>query len=832
MPPRQPHFEIDASIVFQLGEDLITDAVQALVELVKNCYDADAEFAKVTVATGSHPLEPRSLFPEASGFILVEDNGSGMDESVIRDGWLTISKSLKRELKSRLGTTPLKGRVPLGDKGLGRLGVQRLGFNVEIFTRPRGSDVIYHVGWSWKDFLNRTTLSQVIVKWKEYPAERWKGTRLLISELREPEYWAGEKQFEQFELKLSQLVSPYRNFQDFRVLGSVNGKDLELSEISEKVRSLSQLRYQIKFDGQSLRIKGRARLGYMRPNSRKEADIFDQLVASDNGEKLFAFLDTSAKARDYSLTRSRGHGWFVEYSARRQLSEIDGVEGGPEGIASPGPFEGEIDSFDLGGSSADDQSIYNRASDYRKHIKALSGVRIFRDGFGVRTDTDWLGLGKQWTTGTSYYGLKPQNTLGFVALSARDNRDLVETTDREGFKDTPHFRNFLRLFDYFVEFTHKSQEFLRRGWTDFRNRHQEEVAAVDAATTPEELVAAVADGLEKVTSSTQSVKQFQGAIREAQADTKYSVAQLQKLARANPEITERLNKFKEEIGSQLDDLRASADALSAGLANVASLRETTLVVQNHLGQLQGRLDEMYEAVSLGLTAEALSHEIGNIVDQLAERTKTARQILLRDAPGNTKLLTFVEYVSSSTAALRKQLSHLAPSLKYVREKRQPIPMGEFLERLKEYHESRWQDTPIQMKIAVDGDGFTVRMNEGKLTQILDNLILNSDYWLREEFRRKKADKGTISLRVKAPYLIVSDSGPGVDQSIENTLFEPFVTLKARGRGRGLGLFIVSQLLDSEGCTIALGGRRNNEGRLNHFQIDFSGAIEGHESSAK
>ena len=58
------HFEIHASVVFQLGESLITDSVQALVELVKNCYDADATFCKLNIST--EPIsDPASPFVRA-----------------------------------------------------------------------------------------------------------------------------------------------------------------------------------------------------------------------------------------------------------------------------------------------------------------------------------------------------------------------------------------------------------------------------------------------------------------------------------------------------------------------------------------------------------------------------------------------------------------------------------------------------------------------------------------------------------------------------------------------------------------------------------------------
>ena len=69
------HFDIDASIVFPLGEELITDVVQALIELVKNCYDADATYAKVAIETKGSPGTPFK-YPDARGYIRVEDNGT------------------------------------------------------------------------------------------------------------------------------------------------------------------------------------------------------------------------------------------------------------------------------------------------------------------------------------------------------------------------------------------------------------------------------------------------------------------------------------------------------------------------------------------------------------------------------------------------------------------------------------------------------------------------------------------------------------------------------------------------------------------------------------
>ena len=56
------------------------------------------------------------------------------------------------------------------------------------------------------------------------------------------------------------------------------------------------------------------------------------------------------------------------------------------------------------------------------------------------------------------------------------------------------------------------------------------------------------------------------------------------------------------------------------------------------------------------------------------------------------------------------------------------------------------------------------------------------------------------------------------------MFEPFISAKRRGKGRGLGLFINQQLLDSEGCEVELLLDRNEFNRFYKFQIDFRGAL--------
>src|SRR6185437_297982 len=114
----EPHFDISAAVVRRLGDELVSDEVTAIVELVKNAYDADADYAHVVVNTTDAPPGAASKFPKAIGYITIDDDGMGMGRDDIERGWLIISLSGKRVMKAAGEKTP-KGRTPLGDKGLG-----------------------------------------------------------------------------------------------------------------------------------------------------------------------------------------------------------------------------------------------------------------------------------------------------------------------------------------------------------------------------------------------------------------------------------------------------------------------------------------------------------------------------------------------------------------------------------------------------------------------------------------------------------------------------------------------------------------------------------------
>ena len=102
--------------------------------------------------------------------------------------------------------------------------------------------------------------------------------------------------------------------------------------------------------------------------------------------------------------------------------------------------------------------------------------------------------------------------------------------------------------------------------------------------------------------------------------------------------------------------------------------------------------------------------------------------------------------------------------------------------------------------------------------IIENMLINSTYWLDKI--KVNAPNITFELDDELKKLKIFDNGIGIDKSVENHLFEEFVTNKPDEDGRGMGLYIVTTLLNEVGATISLDQERNQYGNLFKFVITF------------
>ena len=847
--PQDLHLSVHPSVVFKLGQDLITDDVQALVELIKNSYDAESPSVEVIIDTDiwtdlrsgaeiANPTEsppPENVEP-ARGRIIIRDRGRGMRFETIRDGWLTVSSSEKRKQKDN--PELLRGRrTPLGDKGLGRLGAQRLGRALALTTTPAlepgespESSPGYETTICWDDFSSAESLANVPIR--VTPIERTtpeQGTTLEIRGLNSPLDWSPSGR--NLERRLSRMMSPYEEIPGFKVRIVSDGQQIDLREQTQAVRDKAAVAYRLRYDSGRIEITADVSTLYLQPlTGQDDIAMFDSLIGGDNGYAFLAwYLSTEQnRARDLGIQHGDVERFVhaahsIDISAapeyERVKSDLDGVRP----LIDPGPFSGEIEQVVL---RVNPTSVFDTLSDYRDFVGAISGIRVYRDGFGIPLDDDWLNLAAQWSSASSFYTIRPENVIGHIDLSAERNGALIETTNREAFSDTPAFRNFLHIVAEWLTFSERLQTALRRGYNDYKRVRLAESADVAPTATPAALVAKVVAQMDAMEGSAAGIARASEAVEQIESVRARLQAQRTELdnqVMPDPKLIQIYDDAIAEVGRAAGDARTQLASVQSTVAAFQEERSSLELLLAQVDAMERQVRDTWQAVALGITAEALSHEVANVTDRLRGSSTQLVAYLRKNDVKNRPVWDFVEQVRAGVASLAKQISRLDPSLRNVREKRDTIAMSKELDGVRKYFEPRWKSVKLSLEIDVVED-FSVLVSVGRLNQVFDNLLLNSEYWLEHLILDGGLTKGIVNVRIEKPYVFVTDNGPGIDPSIEGSLFDPFVTTKPSTRGRGLGLFVVSQLLDADQIRIALDEERNARGRLTTFRLDFRRAL--------
>ena len=402
-----------------LGEQLIKNDRVALVELLKNSYDADATLARVVFANFSEGLRA-----EPSSALVLVDNGDGMSEAVVRDHWLNPATAVKADRKATSPRTP-KNRTIQGEKGIGRFAMFKLGSAATIVTRARGADSELVVDYDLS-FLDEavpskqqspTFLDEIRVSLAERAPEVFDGTnldgnqsehgmRIEIRNLRSA--WsesAAKKAFEDV-VRLQPLV-PASSFEP-----PEPGGEFKVEFWDNNV----ELSFRTDFD-RRLRVLFEDR-AVLRVNGLFEGESGD-LVLEVNGDLL------SIGINDPTLAGLHVH---KSYFGTRQDSRDSGT-------LACGPFSFSLFVFDLSGTSP--TRFHLDAQD--RHLVKDHRIYLYRDGVRVLPygdpQDDWLQLDVYRGTQGASRVLGNDQTVGFVHISHVDNPKLRDKTNREGLLD-------------------------------------------------------------------------------------------------------------------------------------------------------------------------------------------------------------------------------------------------------------------------------------------------------------------------------------------------------------------------------------------------------------
>lgn len=376
-------FKVDARALLSLGRESIKDHTTALVELIKNAYDADAEHVEVEIAGAD------------DGFIRVADDGEGMGSEDINKKWLRIGFSEKR-VRRISG----KGRRETGEKGIGRLSADRLGAQLTLVSQKHGEPPV-GVSVNWNEFdvegkeIGAVPVSDVLAPVPNLPARSSgsKGTEIVIRQLRQQ--WT-PSDLVTLETELSTLVPPSIAKSDFTIWLRTD-KDEAFRQVSSSMEQGAELEFAGTFDA-------KGHLSY--EITERPSAVGQKRHSIKHGKIPWVQHVPALSDRPYCLGK---FSVVLSFFLRSGMS---------------------LDGFSLG--------------QLREYLDTYGGVRIYRDNVRVKpygdpnhSEGDWLGLSERKVrnpagAGRKDYRIAANQLVGAAFIGRDSNPALADSAAREG----------------------------------------------------------------------------------------------------------------------------------------------------------------------------------------------------------------------------------------------------------------------------------------------------------------------------------------------------------------------------------------------------------------
>jgi signal transduction histidine kinase len=775
-------FTVAARTARLIGQENFANAEGAVIELVKNSYDADATICFIII----DPLNDR---------LYIFDNGDGMEETIIVKHWMTIGTDDKKT-----NHTSNAKRVRTGAKGIGRFALDRLGKSSRMVTKISALEkLVWNVDWEQFDqtgaviqdikarlsksgtsffdeidtIQNATGVKNIqsssapgdIVNdgaklpkvesrairdfWKEE-----KGTLIAISNLRDEWDTAA---ITSLYSNLEILVPPIETniFQvylfstlDLDKYGMVqpticDDYDYKLTASVKEDKSTS-----IEIFRNELNVNELKRIGFFEKSN---------LPIPRYGEKIF---EEGSFKIESTLTQL-----VAGFKAVDKNNNLDKI----------GPF-----SFTFyfmkrgGGEKGEEETRYPyKKGNYRDRARWLDifgGLKIYRDNFRVRpygevkgNSFDWLDLGSRSASSPavtkSGYRVRPNQVYGVINISRVGNINFDDKSGREGIQENDTFSLFKELLTSLIQAFENDRNQIMialKKISDERNKKQKAQAEADAIIEKK-----------KKESKTQS-----GPTTGEESNT----------------LINAIEAYKEEI----EDLKDEQKLLRV-------------------------------LASAGLIVTSFAHELKNLSDSIVPRTEDLKQLLktfidelaLKTVPDYLNPYVLINDMRTQDERLKTWLDFSLASVRKDKRSRRTINMVSYIEGL----ERMWNSLLARRKVSLTIDKWkweqvNFRGHEIDLDGIFNNLIANSvDAFKRKDASDQRHIKISFSYNPNDPKglgigVVYEDSGPGLELEIldPTEIFQPFFTTKRDERtgekiGTGLGMWIVKSVIDEYGGDI-------------------------------
>lgn len=448
------NIESDAHLIKVLGEQLIGSEKVGILELIKNAIDAQASYCRVRIENVPS-LEQNYLYeheyPNLPGpVIIIEDDGIGMTRDVIQNGWLrpasTIKTNVKEQLKKERNNalssgnlaaydalySKLKkehGRIPLGEKGVGRFATHRLGRFLELRTKTKDADyeLVLKIDWTKFDnisneFVNLNSIGIGLFRedLSRHYGDRNSGTKLIIYGGKEEFSW-NEDIINELNTSIINLNSPGTNN---RLHSEVEKYDLFNAYL--ECPQLPDLKTDQIYTEST-------------PNFTLDAII-------DEDGKVDYELNFSHPNEKLPKQKWEDNDFDLRLPDEANYWYVDGHKRKPE----CGSFYIHIDVWYRKREWID-------LSDYKELIEYLDnygGLSIYRDNILILESKsaslyDWLGLSKAHIK--QGFKISYRDMIGSIETSQKSNFNIIDKTNREGFIENKSYNDLAKLTRTLIE---------------------------------------------------------------------------------------------------------------------------------------------------------------------------------------------------------------------------------------------------------------------------------------------------------------------------------------------------------------------------------------------
>lgn len=557
----QISFSVGAKAARLIGRENIADVDGALIELIKNAYDADAscvwvnfsmpfpdvpdivkigDLKKIMSAedltqipkyykqsgrgqyeildglTNKEKSELQALLFKYNR-LLVLDNGSGMNEKIVRSSWMKIGTTDKETV-----TRSPKGRVKTGAKGIGRFALDKLSRISRMYTAQKSDSGTLYWQMNWDQFASAELLEQVnaelnglsetyedIVKkltgdaFKKLETYGWaSGTAFILSPTRE--VW-NDRLFTKVNTNLAS-INPMGNADKFDVI--VRNEYKPKLDYCTKNAAIDPADYDYKiiinYTGDSdVRIS----------LERNEIDLKKQKVKIEEaGKKKYALSDfwnrppfqkKNYTKEDYgkTITIIKNIYSLVPKERKEQLQDV-------------GPFCSEL-YFLRGADGNNGYELMKRIvkTNRKKLSDQFSGIKIYRDEFKVRPYGDagpmydWLELGprgRRTSFTRGHWRVQPNQLIGFVKITRDKNPMLEDMANREGLAQNNVYYAFTAILKKCLEIFEYDREYVYREYDKWKKEQITNYAKQFSAT--QQIKDMAANMLQNADTSTNSMQ--------------------------------------------------------------------------------------------------------------------------------------------------------------------------------------------------------------------------------------------------------------------------------------------------------------------------------------